>query len=102
MRQQLEEEEEGERKERRVAARRDPREQGGRAGWVGKRGKSEAGGRRRKVGIDAAVFRGRRCPRSGSRAGAPAGEMIAELVSSALGLALYLNTLGADFCYDDR
>nr|XP_028602843.1 protein O-mannosyl-transferase TMTC2 isoform X2 [Podarcis muralis] len=27
--------------------------------------------------------------------------MIAELVSSALGLALYLNTLGADFCYDD-
>jgi hypothetical protein len=30
------------------------------------------------------------------------GEMIAELVSSALGLALYLNTLSADFCYDDR
>lgn len=30
------------------------------------------------------------------------GEMIAELVSSALGLVLYLNTLGADFCYDDR
>ncbi|KAJ8776524.1 hypothetical protein J1605_015419 [Eschrichtius robustus] len=28
--------------------------------------------------------------------------MIAELVSSALGLALYLNTLRADFCYDDR
>ncbi|KAJ7400463.1 hypothetical protein BTVI_105244 [Pitangus sulphuratus] len=28
--------------------------------------------------------------------------MIAELLSSALGLALYLNTLGADFCYDDR
>ncbi|KAL6031283.1 hypothetical protein STEG23_022472 [Scotinomys teguina] len=28
--------------------------------------------------------------------------MIAELVSSALGLALYLNTLSADFCYDDR
>ncbi|KAF6340653.1 transmembrane O-mannosyltransferase targeting cadherins 2 [Rhinolophus ferrumequinum] len=27
--------------------------------------------------------------------------MIAELVSSALGLALYLNTLSADFCYDD-
>ncbi|XP_044311179.1 protein O-mannosyl-transferase TMTC2 isoform X1 [Varanus komodoensis] len=27
--------------------------------------------------------------------------MIAELVSSALGLVLYLNTLGADFCYDD-
>ncbi|XP_033019017.1 protein O-mannosyl-transferase TMTC2 [Lacerta agilis] len=27
--------------------------------------------------------------------------MIAELVSSALGLGLYLNTLGADFCYDD-
>lgn len=30
------------------------------------------------------------------------GEMIAELVSGALGLVLYLNTLGADFCYDDR
>ncbi|XP_044535110.1 protein O-mannosyl-transferase TMTC2 [Gracilinanus agilis] len=29
------------------------------------------------------------------------GEMIAELVSSALGLVLYLNTLSADFCYDD-
>ncbi|RMB99733.1 hypothetical protein DUI87_23735 [Hirundo rustica rustica] len=28
--------------------------------------------------------------------------MIAELLSSALGLALYLNTLSADFCYDDR
>ena len=28
--------------------------------------------------------------------------MIAELVSSALGLALYLNTLSAYFCYDDR
>ncbi|XP_075456609.1 protein O-mannosyl-transferase TMTC2 isoform X3 [Ascaphus truei] len=27
--------------------------------------------------------------------------MIAELLSSALGLVLYLNTLGADFCYDD-
>ncbi|NP_001087168.1 protein O-mannosyl-transferase TMTC2 precursor [Xenopus laevis] len=27
--------------------------------------------------------------------------MIAELLSSALGLLLYLNTLGADFCYDD-
>ncbi|XP_068951199.1 protein O-mannosyl-transferase TMTC2 isoform X3 [Petaurus breviceps papuanus] len=27
--------------------------------------------------------------------------MIAELVSSALGLVLYLNTLSADFCYDD-
>ncbi|XP_069084857.1 protein O-mannosyl-transferase TMTC2 [Pleurodeles waltl] len=27
--------------------------------------------------------------------------MIAELLCSALGLALYLNTLGADFCYDD-
>ncbi|XP_030116476.1 protein O-mannosyl-transferase TMTC2 isoform X1 [Taeniopygia guttata] len=27
--------------------------------------------------------------------------MIAELLSSALGLALYLNTLSADFCYDD-
>ncbi|XP_054063323.1 protein O-mannosyl-transferase TMTC2 isoform X2 [Rissa tridactyla] len=27
--------------------------------------------------------------------------MIAELLSSALGLALYLNTLRADFCYDD-
>ncbi|XP_048355923.1 protein O-mannosyl-transferase TMTC2 [Sphaerodactylus townsendi] len=27
--------------------------------------------------------------------------MIAELVSGALGLVLYLNTLGADFCYDD-
>ncbi|KAF4792444.1 hypothetical protein TURU_122192 [Turdus rufiventris] len=28
--------------------------------------------------------------------------MIAELLSSALGFALYLNTLSADFCYDDR
>ncbi|KAM4675119.1 protein O-mannosyl-transferase TMTC2 [Discoglossus pictus] len=27
--------------------------------------------------------------------------MIAEVLSSALGLVLYLNTLGADFCYDD-
>jgi len=39
------------------------------------------------------------CPGASAAAG---GEMSAELVSSALGLALYLNTLGADFCYDDR
>ena len=38
------------------------------------------------------------CPGASAAAG---GEMSAELVSSALGLALYLNTLGADFCYDD-
>lgn len=43
------------------------------------------------------------CPGASSAAAAAAGgEMIAELLSSALGLALYLNTLGADFCYDDR
>lgn len=29
-------------------------------------------------------------------------EMIEELVCSAVALVLYLNTLGADFCYDDR
>lgn len=28
--------------------------------------------------------------------------MIAELVCSAVALVLYVNTLGADFCYDDR
>ncbi|CAG01910.1 unnamed protein product [Tetraodon nigroviridis] len=28
--------------------------------------------------------------------------MIAELVSSAAAAVLYLNTLDADFCYDDR
>ena len=39
------------------------------------------------------------CPGASAATG---GEMSAELVSSALGLALYLNTLGADFCYDDR
>lgn len=55
------------------------------------------------MGIDASCFllpllrsRWEPSPREGG------GEMIAELVSSALGLALYLNTLSADFCYDDR
>ena len=28
--------------------------------------------------------------------------MFAELVSSAVALLLYVNTLDADFCYDDR
>ncbi|CDQ95900.1 unnamed protein product [Oncorhynchus mykiss] len=28
--------------------------------------------------------------------------MITELVCSAVALVLYLNTLNADFCYDDR
>lgn len=45
---------------------------------------------------------GRGCPGARAAAAAAGGEMIAELLSSALGLALYLNTLSADFCYDDR
>lgn len=31
-----------------------------------------------------------------------AGEMFAELLCGAVALVLYVNTLGADFCYDDR
>ena len=31
-----------------------------------------------------------------------AGEMIAELVCGVVAVLLYVNTLGADFCYDDR
>ncbi len=29
-------------------------------------------------------------------------EMFAELLCGAVALVLYVNTLGADFCYDDR
>lgn len=51
------------------------RTQGRKGGRVGKRGKSEAGRRRRrKVGIDASVFCCRCCPRAGSRAGGKAVE----------------------------
>lgn len=51
------------------------RTRGRKGGRVGKRGKSEAGRRRRrKVGIDASVFCCRCCPRAGSRAGGKAVE----------------------------
>lgn len=59
------------RRRRRAVDWKDPREEG----RVGKRGKSEAGRRkRRKVGIDASVFCCRCCPRAGSRAGEKAVE----------------------------